>query len=94
MTGFLQDLRYSVRNLRNSPGFVIAGVPVIGMGFGVVASAAASTVLSSLLFGVSPMDPLVFVSVSLFLAAVALPASHSPARRAVRINPMTALRSE
>jgi ABC-type lipoprotein release transport system permease subunit len=43
---------------------------------------------------VSPVDPLVFVSVSVFLAAVALAASRWPARRAVRINPMAALRSE
>jgi putative ABC transport system permease protein len=51
-------------------------------------------VLSNLLFGVSPVDPVVFIAVPLFLALVALAASRSPALRAVRINPTTALRSE
>jgi ABC-type lipoprotein release transport system permease subunit len=67
---------------------------VIGMVFGAAVSAAVSTVLSNLLFGVSPVDPLVFVGISVFLAAVAFVASRAPARRAMRINPMTALRSE
>jgi predicted permease len=66
----------------------------IGMVFGAAVSAAVSTVLSNLLFGVSPVDPLVFVGISMFLAAVAFVASRAPARRAMRINPMTALRSE
>jgi predicted permease len=67
---------------------------VVGMAVGVVASAAVSSVLSSLLFGVSPVDPVVFIGISLFLAGVALVASRAPALRAVRINPMNALRSE
>jgi predicted permease len=66
----------------------------IGVGTGVVVSAAVSRVLSNLLFGVSPVDPVVFIAVPLFLALVALAASRSPALRAVRINPTTALRSE
>jgi macrolide transport system ATP-binding/permease protein len=67
---------------------------VIGMVFGAVASAAVSSVLSSLLFGVSPVDPVVYAGISLFLAAVAFFASRAPAQRAMRINPMAALRSE
>jgi predicted permease len=66
----------------------------IGLVFGAAASVAVSSVLSNLLFGVSPVDPVVFVSISVFLAAVAFVASRAPARRAMRINPMAALRSE
>jgi ABC-type antimicrobial peptide transport system permease subunit len=66
----------------------------VGMVFGAAVSAAVSSVLSNLLFGVSPVDPLVFHGISVFLAAVAFVASRAPARRAMRINPMVALRSE
>jgi putative ABC transport system permease protein len=51
-------------------------------------------VLTSQLFGISARDPLTYVSVAALLAAVALTASYLPARRALRVDPMTALRSE
>jgi ABC-type antimicrobial peptide transport system permease subunit len=50
--------------------------------------------LASFLVGISPFDPLTFAAASLFLAAVAGVASFLPARRATRIDPFTALRSE
>jgi ABC-type lipoprotein release transport system permease subunit len=49
--------------------------------------------MASLLFGVSPVDPLTFVAVPISLAIVALLACWIPARRAVRIPPVDALRS-
>jgi predicted permease len=61
---------------------------------GLLVSVAVSRILQSLLFGISPVDPLVFVGVSLFLAGVAFLASYGPARRATRVDPMLALRHE
>ena len=67
---------------------------LIGSLIGIVLSAAVSRVLSSLLFGLSPHDAIAFISVPLFLIAVAIIASLIPARRAMRVDPTVALRFE
>jgi macrolide transport system ATP-binding/permease protein len=65
-----------------------------GIALGVAGAAAVSRVVSSLLFGVSALDAPAFVGVSLFLAAVAMLACYLPARRATKVDPLTALRHE
>ncbi|HZM01631.1 MAG TPA: ABC transporter permease [Candidatus Saccharimonadales bacterium] len=67
---------------------------LLGTAIGVAGSLALTRVLSNLLFGVSPMDPMTFGGASALLALVALATSYFPARRATKTNPMTALRHE
>ncbi|HXJ15585.1 MAG TPA: ABC transporter permease [Candidatus Polarisedimenticolia bacterium] len=67
---------------------------VIGMLVGLAGSVAVSRLLSSLLFGISSLDPLAFLGVSLFLLSVSLIACYIPARRAAKVDPMVALRYE
>ncbi|HEV2299341.1 MAG TPA: ABC transporter permease [Candidatus Acidoferrales bacterium] len=66
----------------------------IGIGIGVLASLGLARLMSSLLFGVSASDPLTYISVVILLALVALLATYLPARRAMRTDPMLALRHE
>ncbi len=66
----------------------------IGVGIGLVAAAGLTRLMSSLLFGVSPMDPLTFVCVPLLLGVAAAVASYLPALRASGVNPVEALRAE
>ena len=63
-----------------------------GTACGLVASLAVTRVMSGLLYDVSPLDPVVFVGVSLLLAGAGLVASLVPARRATRVDPIEALR--
>jgi predicted permease len=66
---------------------------LIGISVGIVASLMASRLVASLLFRTAPTDPLTFVAMAILLGTVALLAGYLPARRASKIDPMVALRS-
>jgi putative ABC transport system permease protein len=67
---------------------------VIGVAVGLALSFMATRLLSSLLYGVSSLDPITFAFIPLLLTAVAVAACFIPARRATRIDPLVALRNE
>jgi putative ABC transport system permease protein len=66
----------------------------IGVVVGVIGALAATQLATSLLYGVTPRDPLTFVGVVALLVLIALGAAWLPARRATRVDPMIALRAE
>ena len=66
----------------------------VGMVLGLVAAAGLAQLMKSLLFGISPIDPLTYLAVVAVLGSVALVASYPPARRAAAVDPVEALRAE
>ncbi|HJZ51905.1 MAG TPA: FtsX-like permease family protein, partial [Candidatus Acidoferrales bacterium] len=71
-----------------------ARLTVIGIAVGSVAALGLMRLMASLLFGVKPFDPLTYAGVAAALAAAAAMASYIPARRAMRVDPIVALRYE
>jgi len=67
---------------------------LIGSAIGIAGALLLSRLMSSQLYGVSPTDPITFVAVSVLLTVVAVAACYIPARRAMQVDPMVALRYE
>jgi putative ABC transport system permease protein len=78
-----------VRRLVVRQSLALAGV---GVAIGLAIALATTRVLGSLLFGVSPTDPLVLVAATLVLVLIAALASYAPARRASRVDPAEVMR--
>jgi predicted permease len=89
--GAIGATRGQIVTLILKQGLIKAG---IGMTIGLVAAFILSRYLASLLYGVEPRDPPIFIAVTCLLLLVALLASLLPARRAARVDPMVALRCE
>jgi ABC-type antimicrobial peptide transport system permease subunit len=71
-----------------------ASMALVGVVIGFVLTLSLTSLISSQLFGVTPHDPLTFLSVGALLVGVALLACYAPAKRATRVDPMVALRYE
>jgi ABC-type antimicrobial peptide transport system permease subunit len=67
---------------------------LIGIGIGLVFSAAIARLMAKFLYGVSPTDPVTYAAVALLWLLVASAASYLPARRAARVDPVSALQVE
>jgi putative ABC transport system permease protein len=83
--------RGSIRGMVLRDGAIVTS---IGVGVGLLGAAALSRVMGAVIFHVSPLDPLVLLGATLFMAAVAAIAAYLPARRASSVAPQTVLQGE
>jgi predicted permease len=92
--GIRMALGASARDVQMRIVMQTLGMAAIGMTIGVVGSLALTRSVSGLLFGIEPTDPATFATMIFILGIVAALAGYAPARRASRIDPLVALRSE
>ena len=71
-----------------------ARMTLVGVVLGVVGAMGLTRLMASMLFGVKPTDPLTFIAVTSLLCAIAMLACYVPARRAMKVDPMEALRHQ
>jgi ABC-type antimicrobial peptide transport system permease subunit len=71
-----------------------AKVVLVGVAIGIGGAYASTRLLGTLLFGVKPVDPLVFAAMSIIMIGMGVLASYMPARRASAVDPIEALRSD
>jgi ABC-type antimicrobial peptide transport system permease subunit len=76
--------------------FVLSGLTLAGTGvaIGLAVAVGMTQLMKSLLFGISPLDPLTYVTVPVVLVAAAVLASYLPARRAAAVDPVESLRAD
>lgn len=76
--------------------FIVSGLALAGIGvaIGLGTAVGLMRLMKSLLFGISPLDPLTYAAVPVVLVAAAVLASYLPARRAAAVDPVEALRAE
>ena len=87
----LGALRSQIMRMVMSGAALLAG---IGVGLGLLSASLATTLLTGMLYGVEPLDPVSFAGGIVVFAAVVALASLMPARRAASVNPVAALRAE
>jgi putative ABC transport system permease protein len=83
--------RFDVLRLVVGQGMVLT---IAGVAIGLVVASYLMSVMSRLLFGVTPTDPITYATISILLTAIALIACYIPAHRATRLDPLVALRNE
>jgi putative ABC transport system permease protein len=82
-----RDVLYLI--MKEGAKFSLAGIAV-----GLIGAFLVTRLMSSELYGVSPLDPITYIGVAVVMAAVTLLACYIPTRRATRVDPMVALRYE
>jgi len=92
--GVRMTLGAKPRDILQLLGFQCLRPVFLGCMVGLCAAAVLTKVMAALLFGISPLDPLTFAVMPALLVAAAVVAAYSPARRAVRVDPASALRHE
>jgi putative ABC transport system permease protein len=93
---FLRDVRFGLRMLarHRAHGIAAVGVVALGLAAGAAGARLLTRFIASLLFNITATDAATFVAVGVLLAAIALIATALPALRAVRGDPMLALRAD